>query len=185
MLLPIKLICKKTQSRRDGTAIIKIQYCYTSEKRTELPTEIAIPPEYWNRKSRRISDKLPEKFGSPTELNGKLQTMLRIAQDIVTFAISRKIADPLLFVKNTFRPDFDPQTLYENEKVVITQAQTNTDLFYQFDDFITSKKKKVSKSLLNIFNASKECILAYQHHTGTPITFDSFDFASVKAILNF
>jgi len=103
--------------------------------------------------------------------------MLRVAQDIVTFAVSRKIADPLLFVKNTFQPDFDPQNLYENEKVVVTQAQTNTDLFYQFDDFIAAKQKKVSPGLLSCFNASKECLLAYQHHTGTPITFESFDFA--------
>src|SRR5690606_5530597 len=84
-----------------------------------------------------------------------------------------------------FQPDFDPQTLYEHEKVVVTQAQTNTDLFYQFDDFIASKKKKVSKSLLNNFKASKECLLSYQLHTGAAITFDSFDFAFSESYIDF
>jgi len=48
MLLPLKPICEAKKARRDGTSIIYIQYCYSSEKRTNLNTEIAIPANYWN-----------------------------------------------------------------------------------------------------------------------------------------
>lgn len=43
MLFPIKAICNPKEIRRDGTAIIFIQFCYSSENRTLLNTGIAIP----------------------------------------------------------------------------------------------------------------------------------------------
>ncbi len=49
MLLPIKAICDR-RTRKDGTSAINIQYCYSSEKRTVLPTEIFIPLSYWSKK---------------------------------------------------------------------------------------------------------------------------------------
>ena len=115
MLLPLSLICKKTKVRKDGTSLIKIQYCYSSDKRTELDTQISIPPKYWNRKSHRIADDLPVTYGNPSELNGNLQTMFRIAEDIVGFALKKQLTDPLTFLKRTFKPDFDISIL---EKLV-------------------------------------------------------------------
>jgi hypothetical protein len=46
MLLPIKPICERKDISRDGTSLVYIQYCYSSEKRTLLNTEIAIPPNF-------------------------------------------------------------------------------------------------------------------------------------------
>ena len=107
MLLPIKPICKTDKIRRDGTSLIFIQYCFNSEKRTVVNSEIAIPPEYWNRRRLRISSDLPMQFGDAEELNEKLQKMIRIAQDIVSFAAKKKLPDPVTFLKNNFKPEFD------------------------------------------------------------------------------
>lgn len=86
MLLPIKPICERKDIRRDGTSLIYIQYCYSSEKRTLLNTEIAIPPNFWNKKRLCITDSLPLTFGNVEHLNYELDRMLRLVQDIVSFS---------------------------------------------------------------------------------------------------
>jgi len=91
MLLPIKPICEKKFLRRDGTSLIYIQYCFSSEKRTLLNTEIAIPPHSWNKKRLCISDNLPASIGNVNRLNNELDRMVRLAQDIVFYATRNKI----------------------------------------------------------------------------------------------
>ncbi len=48
MFLPIKPIIDR-RPRRDGTSVITIQYCYSSDRRTLLFTGLAVPPRYWNK----------------------------------------------------------------------------------------------------------------------------------------
>ncbi len=59
MRQPIKLIVRKGKVRNDGTALISLQYCYSSEQRVLLSTGIGIPIQFWNKKTRRISKDLP------------------------------------------------------------------------------------------------------------------------------
>jgi len=99
MLLPIKPICERKDMRRDGTSLIYIQYCYSAEKRTLLNTEIAIPPLYWNKKRLGISNDLPEIYGNALHLNEEINRMIRLAQDLVSFALKNKIEDRGQFVK--------------------------------------------------------------------------------------
>jgi hypothetical protein len=65
MLLPIKPICRAKRVRKDGTAPIFLQYCYSREKRTLLNTSIFIPPPYWQSKQQKITTELPVNFGDP------------------------------------------------------------------------------------------------------------------------
>src|SRR5215210_7198815 len=111
MLLPIKPICEPKYVRRDGTSLIYIQYCFSSENRTLLNTEIAIPPNFWNKKRLCIADKLPASFGDVGHLNIELDRMIQLVQDIISFAAKNKIADQGSFVKKTFKPNFDINTL--------------------------------------------------------------------------
>jgi len=93
MLLPVKPICEAKNSRRDGTSLIFIQYCFSSEKRTLLNTEIAIPPKFWNSKNLSISKQLPPAFGQFDELNERLTRMLRAVEDLISLADRQGIAD--------------------------------------------------------------------------------------------
>jgi hypothetical protein len=61
MILPLSLICDKQDMRKDGTIIVFIQYCYSSEKRTTL-TDIAIPAKYWSKKRQIITSDLPKEY---------------------------------------------------------------------------------------------------------------------------
>ena len=105
MLLPIKPICERKDIRRDGTSLIYIQYCYSSEKRTLLNTEIAIPPNFQNKKRLCISENLPAPLGHAEHLNNELDRLIRLVQDIVYFAAKNKIEERGSFVKETFKPN--------------------------------------------------------------------------------
>jgi hypothetical protein len=103
MLLPIKPICERKDMRRDGTSVIYIQYCYSADKRTLLNSEIAIPPEYWNKKRLCISNDVPEIYGNFQVLNSELNRMMRLAEDLIYFAIETKIEDRGKFIKSLLK----------------------------------------------------------------------------------
>jgi len=104
--------------RRDGTSLIFIQYCESAENKTLLNTEIAIPPNYWNRKLKRISDNLPIGHGKTDELNKDLQRQVRLAEDIISYALVRKIHDPVEFAKSTFTPGLISAVLKRLQKKI-------------------------------------------------------------------
>jgi hypothetical protein len=97
MLLPIKAICNPRKQRKDGTCVVYIQFCYTSQSRTLLDTGIAIPPVYWNSKKRCISDKLAANIGNAKTLNQRLHRAMRIVEDIISYALGRADLDPAKF----------------------------------------------------------------------------------------
>ena len=115
MLLPLKPICEKKDIRRDGTSVIYIQYCYSAEKRTLLNSGIAIPPAFWDKRKLRIAANLPSAYGKAEHLNQEVKRMYRIAEDIISFALKNKLDDIGTFVKRTFHPLFDLQTLKREE----------------------------------------------------------------------
>lgn len=88
MILPIKPICKKEWVRKDGTSVIFLQYCYAGNKRILVDSNIAIPPEYWNRKTQRINPALPQMYGSAKEIEILLSEKLHRAEDLVNHAIT-------------------------------------------------------------------------------------------------
>ncbi|HEY4286960.1 MAG TPA: site-specific integrase [Puia sp.] len=189
MFLPIKPICDR-RPRRDGTCVISIQYCYSSDKRTLLFTGLSIPPRYWNKKLLRISSDLPIEYGNPHLLNRQLQNMLRIAEDIVNFSLQQQVEDPVDFLKQLFRPDFDLATLPERAKKMTIPGSSklmpdNLDLFAQLDDYIHTKSRKVSPAMLKVYKILKNRLLAFQKFRKKKITFDCFDFNFYEAFVNF
>ncbi len=175
MLVPVKPVCKKALVRRDGTSIIFLQYCHTGEKRTLLNSGIAIPPNYWNLKRRRISTDLPACYGNAEDLNGQLQHSIRVVEDILAFASKKNLADPLRFLKGTFKPDFDLTRLEEKAKEV-GLPKINLDLFFQIDDYILSKTRHVTPKMLHVFRNMRETLKAFETYRKKPITLESFDF---------
>jgi hypothetical protein len=91
MLLPLSLICEKKDVRRDGTSIVFIQYCYSSERRTNLNTGVAIPPKYWSKKRQIITSDFPKEHGCVDILLKELKQKLRFAEYLVELA-NRKIS---------------------------------------------------------------------------------------------
>jgi site-specific recombinase XerD len=188
MLLPIKSIIDRRPCR-NGTSVISIQYCYSSDKRTLLYTGLAVPPRYWNKKLLRISQDLPEEYGKADQLNLLVQKMVRTAEDIVNFALQKKMDDPFAFLKKMFQADFDPATLSERAKLPAEagadQATANLDFFYQRDDYIKTKTRKVSTGMVRTYNVMKQRLLSFQKHRKEKITFNSFDYNFYESFVNY
>lgn len=134
MLLPIKPICRSNRIKKDGTAPIFLQYCYSRTKRTLLSTGIAVPPEYWQKKQLRISPQLPPQFGNASKLNDELLRQKRLVEDLVAEADRKQIEDKGAFVKKMFSPTLDLQSLNERATVVakqeIAKKEAKQDLYY-------------------------------------------------------
>ncbi|HTQ65894.1 MAG TPA: Arm DNA-binding domain-containing protein [Puia sp.] len=102
MSLLIKPICLVNKIKKDGTSVIFFQYCYNTTKRILLNTGISIPINIWNKKSRRVSEKLPAEFGDYEILNDELNRQKRILEDLFTPAVEKEITNKGAFVKQTF-----------------------------------------------------------------------------------
>jgi integrase len=186
MKLPVKPICEQTFVRRDGTSIIFLQYCYNREQRTLLNTEIAIPPQYWNRRQLSIARDLPKEFGHVEELNAELQRMIRTTEDIILFAERNKIKSVGAFVKETFHPCFKSESLLEKQKEIENRnPRKNLDLFFQIDDYIKSKEGKVCKDMPRIYKNMKFHLEEFQEYRNEKITFDSLDFEFYERFVDF
>jgi integrase len=188
MLLPIKLVCDR-RARKDGTNPIGIQYCYSSERRTVLDTEINIPIRYWNKKLARITKELPPALGDVEILNESLSVLKRKVEDMVSFAI-KKNTDPLMFLKETFHPNFDLASLERigNDDAVVkdkTCKKTNLDIYYQIDEYIKSKEKKVCKDMPRIYRNMKDHLMAFEEFRKEKITFNSLDLNFYEEFVDF
>lgn len=186
MLLPVKPICKKSKVRRDGTSLICIQYCFSSDKRTELNTEIAIPPVYWNRKKLKVNADLPVAFGAPEEINLEIQRQKRLVEDIVAFAIQRQVKDPLKFVRTKYKPTLKISELEEKfDQKERDVPVVNLDVFYQINDYITFKAKSVTPNMVNVYNNMRDTLRAFEVFRGKKITFESFDFSFYEEFVDY
>lgn len=130
MLLPITPVCSSSKVRRDGTSLIFIQYCRSAEDKKLMNTGLAIPPNYWHAKHKRISEKLPESYGKAEGLNKELQRQIRLAEDVISFAIEKEMADPVQFAKTTFKPNFDVSLLEKATKNNTVAKPRLTEIFF-------------------------------------------------------
>lgn len=186
MLLPIKPICEAKDARKDGTSIIFIQYCYGANKRVLLNTKIPIPPKYWNEANLSILKDLPPQYGNVEELNESLTKMLRSVEDLVTIANKQGIVDKGSFVRKLFSPGMSINDMSASLAVEVQKTETSElDVYTQIDDYILSRKKKVSKATISILNILKEHLKAFQVHRGAQITFSSFDYSFYESFIDF
>jgi hypothetical protein len=143
MFLPVKAILDR-RPRKDGTAAIYIQYCFSSDRRILLSTDLAVPPAHWNKRLLRISPSLPKSFGDAETLNSRLQKMLRTAEDMISYALEQKMADPIAFLRKAWHPEFKTAELSERAKEIeaADAPMENLDFFVQFDAYVKAKIPK-------------------------------------------
>lgn len=176
MLLPIKLICNRRRVRSDGTSLIFIQYCKNAAEKTILNTGIAIPPQHWNKKLNRVWDHLPPAYGNPVDISKELQRQLRIAEDIVRYALEKKMMYPVQFLRETFTPDFDLRDLEKQARDKPSgKSKVNLDFFYQMDEYIKFKQGVVAPSSIHVYKNLKLILQSFQTFRRKPIIFEEID----------
>ncbi len=96
-----------------------------------------------------------------------------------SFAKKSKIEDLGNFVKRTFAPHFDLDTLKNVDQKIIevfTEKGVNKEFYFQLDAYIESKKKKVCKGMIGVYRQLKERLKAFETFRGNPITFSCIDY---------
>lgn len=188
MLLPLRPICKEKNIRRDGTSLIYIQYCYSSENRTLLNTNIAVPPVFWNKKKLCINSDLPVSFGKADELNSKLTRLLRFAQDLVCVADRKNITDRVNFLRKAFYLNMQTESLeLESEMVekIGSKVIDRVDVFAQIEDYIKCKERRVTSATVNVYRAMKQQLKDFESFRKNKITFNSFDYDFYETFVDF
>lgn len=109
-----------------------------------------------------------------------------MVEDIISHAVQKKIIDLLAFVKGTFKPDLNPETLSPiAEEVADKQPETNLDFYFQIDDYIRCKTNKVTPGMLRVYKNMKDHLQAYQNHRKAVITFNCLDFNFYEGLVDF
>jgi hypothetical protein len=166
---PIKLIVKKGKVRNDGTSLIFLQYCHSGDQRVLMSTGVSIPPNYWNRRTGRISKELPSIYGDVESLEKALTEKLRKAEDMVSHSLKQGSGCPMQFLKSNFK-------LSDNWKIEQMQdSEKSLDVLYNIDQYVKSKESSVKKCTINVINAMKAHLQSFQAYRKQPITFESFD----------
>lgn len=188
MLLPVKLICRSNRVHEDGTCSIFVQYCY-STKKVLLHTGIKIPAEYWNTSQECIADHLPPQYGVVIDLNSNLLRMRSVVSALALQATKLKPSERGAFVKASFSTDLSVETfaekLEEKEKKEAEQEQDKLNVYTQFNDYIESKKRKVSKATLTVYGNVKSHLQSFEVYRKEKITFSSFDFAFYEDFVDY
>ena len=134
-MLPVKPILKKGKLRKDGTHLIYIQYCYNSDKRILLGTNITIPIKFWNKRTLSISESLPSSYGNSTDLNNRIKHLIRKVEDLATFGMNIKKENLIIFLKKYFDlksdfPSIKSKILSEIKETEIHDPRKNLDLYF-------------------------------------------------------
>ncbi|HVU59088.1 MAG TPA: phage integrase SAM-like domain-containing protein [Puia sp.] len=174
----IKLIVKKGRLREDGKRLISVQYCHSDTRRVVKSTGLAIPPQYWDRRSCTISKDMPPEYGDVKEMEECLTIKLRKAEDMVKYAKKMGL-DPMNFLSVNFRLADDWKIEHMKER------KADLDVYNNIDAYIEEKRSEVSKATLNVINMMKVHLREYQVYANITITFDSFDYNFYQGFVRF
>ncbi|MCH5599000.1 site-specific integrase [Niabella ginsengisoli] len=133
---------------------------------------------------RRITAQHPLEYGNYKTFNDELARLKKIVEDLVTYATLRKIQNRVEFVKKYYSPVLDISDIEAKEKEAV-EEKNNRNVYNQFDEYIKSKERRVSKATLTVYSNVKSHLLSFEEFRKREITFDSFDFAFYEDFVDY
>lgn len=73
----------------------------------------------------------------------------------------------------------------EKENKEKKRQQDTLDVYYQFEDYIKSKQRKVGRATLTVYANVKSHLFAFEAYRQQKITFDSFDFGFYESFVDY
>jgi hypothetical protein len=175
---PIKLIIKKGEVHKDGTNLIYVQYCFSSQKRVLLSTDISIPAKYWDKKKGSILTSLPPEYGESQSLEADLREKHRRAEQLVDYALHDN-TNPVHFLKRHFK---EGSIQYPHP---IDYANNSLEMIHQIDLWINGKISLIKEPSIKTLHQMKNHIKAYQRYKKIKITFDSIGLDFYQKLVKF
>lgn len=96
----------------------------------------------------------------------ELTRLKRVVEDLVMYAIKRQLPDKGSFVRQSFLPTLQIATTEEKPSALVEQKaveQKKRDIYYQLDEYIKSKERKVSKATICVYKNVKGLCRIYNH----------------------
>lgn len=132
---------------------------------------------------------LPTKNGVAAELNKELLRMRSVVDALALKAKAIKTEERGKFIKASFSPELVPENveekISEKETIEKKRQQNTQDIYYQFEDYIKSKQRKVGRATLTVYANVKSHLLAFETYRQQKITFDSFDFGFYESFVDY
>lgn len=180
MRIPIRVICRTNRVHPDGTCSIFIRYCCNATQKPLLSTGIKIMPQFWNTKYSLVYNHLPKAIADYQALNAEIFRLKRRAEDLVLQAIKENVQDKAAYVKKHYDMALNDSPFFPDIKGKVKPQpivqQDASDIYSEFDNYIASKARKVTKATLTVYNNVKLHLQAFEVFKKEKITFDSFDF---------
>jgi integrase len=111
---------------------------------------------------------------------------MRLAEDIIIYALENNAADPVVFVKEKFHPSFNITQLDEKVKKQLPEKkEINLAVFHQIDEYIKLKARSVSPKMINVYKNMRDTLKAFESSRGKPITFESIDYNFYEEFMNY
>ena len=189
MRFPVKIICRANRVHTDGTSSVFIRYCFNQKQKPILFTGIKIPAQYWNQKKSMISNLLLTAIGDYEMMNNELFRLKRLVEDMILYATKNNIEDIATYVKQYFSISLDSvsfENMAKQQKIeTIQKEKAREDIYYQFDDYIRSKCRKVSRATLTVYSNVKTHLKAFEKFRKAPIIFASLDFSFYEDFVDY
>lgn len=157
----IKLIINKKYLKKDGTTPIYLQYCYNSDKRTLIHTNIFIAPSEWNFDKTEIR----RSVDNHTKFNDTLKLYKAQAEQIVRIANEKGIKPTPEYVRMEFE-----RFIKSNSEPIFNEDKS---FFSLFDRFCKDSESRIQKDSIKGYMALKNNLKAFEAYTKSPITFNT------------
>jgi len=183
-------ICEAKRCREDGTTFVYFPFYHDGDHKVFLNTQIAIPPEYWNKRTRSVKENLPSNHGDPQKLNDEIERLEKLACEFIKLARQQGIQPLGQYIKETFTPTLNLEKLFGDQlqrhaTYIPEKKKTEEDFFNQIADYIKSKERKVKPATLQVFRSMQRHLEAFEVHSKQPITFAALDFQFYEQFVDF
>jgi site-specific recombinase XerD len=116
--------------------------------------------------------------------------LIRKVEDIIDLGKRLNKEDLLSFVSKYFDATSDIEQITRRIKNQIelnlqNDPRRNLDLYFQIDDYISSKSEKVTPGMLRIYRNMKEHLQAFEIYRKKKITFQSFDLDFYESFIDY
>ena len=116
--------------------------------------------------------------------------MVRNVEELIELANNLKVDNLISFLKNNFQTypylkAIEKEIRFKKKEEESQNPHLNFDLYFQIDDYISSKSEKVTPGMLRIYRNMKEHLQAFENYRNKQITFQSFDLDFYESFVDY
>ncbi|MFO7828457.1 MAG: site-specific integrase, partial [Bacteroidales bacterium] len=161
---------KPNYVKKNGHTPVYIRFNYNRVKRTLIPVNVDVKPKHWDFKNHKLKRACPEH----EDKLEKIQSMQNRVGNIVDYARANQIDPTIEFVVDAL-----------NKNIQYDLKQQQVDFFEQLDQFIESKKGKVSNDTIKDYYSLKKHLKGFQDNSKSKIYFRNLNYSFYNQFVDY